>query len=146
MGGIFAREMAREAPDDVRLVISLGSPVKGNPRASNAWRLYEALAGHSVDEARKRIDKEPPPVPTTSVFSRSDGVVAWECTMESQGPTSESVEVLSSHCGIGFHPAALYVVADRLAQPEGTWAPFERKGLRSLMYPDPWRDAPRAAA
>ncbi|HJQ57317.1 MAG TPA: alpha/beta hydrolase [Vineibacter sp.] len=146
LGGIYARELARKAPDDVRLVITLGSPVRGNPKASNAWRLYEALAGHSVDVARSKIDADPPPVPTTSVFSRSDGVVAWECTMEPSGPQSESVEIESSHCGIGFHPASLFVVADRLAQPEGTWAPFDRSGLRSIFYPDPWRGEPRAAA
>ena len=74
-----------------------------------------------------------------------DGVVAWQCCVEQEGARTESIEVRSSHCGLGHHPAALYVIADRLALAEEGWAPFERKGLRSLFYPDPWRNASSAA-
>jgi hypothetical protein len=52
---------------------------------------------------------------------------------------AESIEVESSHCGMGHHPAAVYAVADRLAQKEGEWTPFDRSGWRSLVYPDPNR-------
>lgn len=146
LGGVFARELAKEAPEDVRLVVTLGSPFKGDGRATNVSRLYEMLAGHSVEHARAaRKLHEPPPVPTTAIFSRSDGIVHWECCVEEHGPESESVEVRSSHCGLGHHPAALYVIADRLAQAESGWAPFDRKGLRSLFYPDPRRREMRAA-
>lgn len=143
LGGVFARELAKRAPEDVRLVITLGSPLRGHPKASNAWRLYEALAGHTVDHVRLHIDDSPPPVPMTAIFSRTDGIVAWPCCMVDDGPDKESVEIEASHCGLGHHPAALYVIADRLAQKEGTWAPFDRGGLRSLVYPDPWRGMQR---
>jgi hypothetical protein len=63
-------------------------------------------------------------VPATSIYSRSDGVVAWQSCLDTPGPQSENVEVWSSHCGLGHHPAALLVIADRLAQPEGAWRPF----------------------
>jgi hypothetical protein len=63
-------------------------------------------------------------VPSTALFSRTDGIVAWRSCMEECGPLSESIEVESSHLGIGHHPAALLVIADRLSQPEGEWKPF----------------------
>jgi hypothetical protein len=81
----------------------------------------------------------PPPVPTTAIFSRTDGVCAWQGCMEKSGAQTESIEIESSHCGMGHHPAAVYAVADRLAQKEGQWMPFDRSGWRSLAYPDPHR-------
>jgi hypothetical protein len=138
--------VAKELPDDVRLVITLGSPFKGHPKATRAWQLYEFLAGHSVDEARLGANLHlPPPVPTTAIFSRSDGIVAWQCCMEDDRAHTENVEVPASHCGLAVNPATLYVIADRLAQPEGRWFPFDRSGLRKLIYPDPWRGVRRAA-
>jgi pimeloyl-ACP methyl ester carboxylesterase len=142
LGGIYARELAKEAPEDVRLVITLGAPFTGHPKATNAWRLYELLAGHRIGapEIHEPL-RRPPPVPTTSIFSRSDGVVAWQCSVEHPGPQSESIEVAASHLGIGFNPLTFYAIADRLAQPEGEWRPFERRGLRRCAYPDPHRPA-----
>lgn len=140
LGGVFARELAKRAPEDVRQVITLGSPIKGGPRATHAWWVYELLAGHSVDEASSgSLLHLPPPVPTTAIFSRSDGIVAWQCCVEDRQDHTESVEVWASHCGLGHNPAALYVIADRLAQEEGSWTPFDRSGLRKLVFPDPWR-------
>jgi hypothetical protein len=78
-------------------------------------------------------------VPTTAIFSRTDGICAWQGCMEKTSATSESIEVESSHCGMGHHPAVVYAVADRLAQTEGQWKPFDRGGWRSLVYPDPNR-------
>jgi len=141
LGGIFAREMARRAPEQVRTVITLGSPFAGVPRASNAWRLYEHVSERSVDDypGRERM-KTPPPVPATAIFSRSDGIVAWQGCLEREGPNAENIEVEGSHCGLGHNPVALYAIADRLAQPEGRWRPFDRSGLRSFVYPDPHRE------
>ena len=78
-------------------------------------------------------------MPTTAIFSRTDGICAWQGCMEKTSATSESIEVESSHCGMGHHPAVVYAVADRLAQAEGQWAPFDRSGWRSMVYPDPHR-------
>lgn len=141
LGGVFARELARRAPDKVRSVISLGSPFAGEPHASNAWRLYEAVSQRKVDDwpQRERM-KVAPPVPTTAIFSRTDGIVAWQGCLEREGPMAENIEVESSHCGLGHHPAVLYAIADRLAQAEGQWQPFERNGMRQLIYPDPHRN------
>jgi pimeloyl-ACP methyl ester carboxylesterase len=146
LGGVFARELARRARAQVRSVITLGSPFAGEPRASNAWRLYELASGRRADDwpGRERM-KAAPPVPTTAIFSRSDGIVAWQGCLEREGPAAENIEVSGSHSGLGHNPLALYAIADRLAQPEGRWQRFDRRGLRSLIYPDPLRDA-RAAA
>jgi pimeloyl-ACP methyl ester carboxylesterase len=147
LGGIFAREMARRAPAQVRAVITLGSPFAGAPKASNAWRLYERASRQSVEAwpHRERM-KTPPPVPSTAIYSRSDGIVAWQGCRECEGPLSENIEVEGSHCGLGHNPAVLYAICDRLAQPEGGWRRFERTGLRSLIYRDPHRGPAGAPA
>lgn len=142
LGGIMARELARRAPDQVRSVITLGSPFAGEPRASNAWRIYEAESGMRVHEwAEREQARMPPPVPSTAIYSRSDGIVAWQGCMEQEGPMSENIEIEGSHCGLGHNPLALYAIADRLSQPQGDWKPFERTALRALVYPQPHRDA-----
>ena len=64
------------------------------------------------------------PVPTTSIYSKSDGIVAWRSCLEEEGPERENVEVSCSHTGMGFHPDVLAVIADRLALPEGAWRPY----------------------
>lgn len=146
LGGIYAREIAKTLPDHVRVVITLGSPFAGHPRATNAWRLYELASGRRVveDEVHLASLKQTPPVPTTSIFSRTDGIVAWQCSLEEETDRSENIEVHASHIGMGMNPIALYAIADRLAQPEGTWRRFDhngRRGLKKLLYGDPQRNS-----
>jgi pimeloyl-ACP methyl ester carboxylesterase len=143
LGGVYARELAKMAPEDVRSVITLGTPFTGHPKATNAWRLYELASGDKlVDDARLEALKETPPAPTTSIYSRSDGIVAWRCSVEQETASSENIEVHASHFGIGMNPTALYAIADRLAQPEGKWKRFDRDGhagIKKLLYLDPQR-------
>jgi alpha/beta hydrolase fold len=126
LGGIYARELARRFPADVRQVITLGSPFR-NPSATNVSFLIQwLLSGRWVStaaEIRERL-RTPLSVPTTSIYSRSDGVVSWHSCVEEEGPLRENVEVFSSHVGMGYNPTVLFVTADRLAQPEGTWRPY----------------------
>ncbi|MEA2838982.1 MAG: hypothetical protein QOF41_312 [Methylobacteriaceae bacterium] len=144
LGGIYAREMAKLAADDVRCVITLGTPFTGSPRATNAWRVYELASGERLDSMDNSQFASPPPVPTTSIFSRTDGVVAWQCSVERETATTENIEVEASHIGLGAHPAVVYAITDRLAQPQGAWKKFDHKsGLRSLFYNDPHRKDPR---
>jgi pimeloyl-ACP methyl ester carboxylesterase len=135
LGGLYAREMAKEHPEITRCVITLGTPFTGHPRDTNAWRVYEWLTGTRVGDpdvmAQVRIA---PPVPTTSIFSRSDGIVAWRCSLNEPGPLAENVEVPASHVGMGMNPTALYAIADRLAQPIGQWRPFEVSGARRWFF------------
>lgn len=144
LGGLYARQLAKMMPERVRSVITLGSPFAGSPKATNAWRVYEAVSGQRADHNSNPSFggdmARTPPVPTTAIFSRTDGICAWQGCMEKPGPQTENIEVQgASHCGMGHHPAIVYAVADRLAQVEGTWKPFDRTGWRSLIYPDPAR-------
>ncbi len=129
LGGIYARELAKQAPDDVRQVITLGTPFTGEPEANSASRLFEALNGREHLAPSIRAERRaPPPVPTTSIYSRTDGIVAWRCSIEPPGPRTESIDVpASSHAGMGVNPLVLKIVAQRLAQPEGQWKPYTLK-------------------
>jgi len=126
LGGIYARELARAHPEDVRLVISLGTPFR-DIAATHAARLVPIRPGgralRDAHELRAWL-RTPLPVPTTSIYSRSDGIVAWRSCLEEPGPERENVEVRCSHTGMGFRPEVLTVIADRLAQPEGAWRPY----------------------
>ena len=142
LGGLYARQLAKLMPERVRSVITLGSPFAAGPKATNAWRVYEMASGRRADEEDRRFGgslAQTPPVPTTAIFSRTDGICAWQGCVEKTSAKSESIEVESSHCGMGHHPAAVFAVADRLAQTEGKWKPFDRSGWRSIVFPDPNR-------
>ena len=80
--------------------------------------------------------REPLPVPTTAIFSRSDGIAAGASCRADPAPHTENLEVESSHLGIGHHPVVLLTIADRLAQPEGAWQPFQPpRGWRFPLVP-----------
>src|SRR5258706_7180001 len=125
LGGIFARELAFEIPDELRLVITLSSPFGRNPHASNMRWIYDLMTKNRVDEIDDEMVlriREPLPVPSTAIYSRTDGIVACEtCIEEALCDTNENVEVLGSHSGLGFNVQVLDVIADRLAQPKDAW-------------------------
>lgn len=146
LGGIYARELARHHPDKVRQVITLGSPfrlVQGD--GSNAQALFEALGPlHSPEFASLAVpeaDKAPLEVPSTAIYTRTDGVVKWHTCIEAPGSLRESIEVRGSHSGLGHNPAVVYAVLERLAQREGTWRPFRAPPGARYWYPRPahWR-------
>ena len=135
LGGLYAREMAKEFPAHARCVITLGSPFAGHPRATNAWRFYEVVSGHDVqDPALIEQIRGVPPVPTTSIYSKTDGVVAWQCSLNEDSPLAENIEVHASHIGMGMNPLALYAIADRLRQDPATWQRFDAQGARRWFY------------
>lgn len=130
LGGVIAREAARRASRDVRQVITLGSPFAGDPTANAIRRLYETLSGNRVDSpaASERFASghQPLPVPSTAIFSKTDGMAAWQNCRGATDSITENVEVHSSHFGMVVNPAVFHIIADRLAQPEGQWRPFGR--------------------
>ena len=135
LGGVYARELAKEMPESVRCVITLGSPFAGPPQATNAWWLFERVSGHpEPDAAMQAALREAPPVPTTSIYSRTDGIVAWQCSLNPPGPLAENIEVHASHIGLGLNPLAMVAIADRLAQDPARWKPFDASGLRGLLF------------
>ncbi len=144
LGGIFARELARARPDQVRQVISLGSPFSGaGVQGSNLWPFVEQITGRtppSVSAAVRRRLAEPLQVPMTAIYSRGDGVVNWRsCLQNPLNEMSENIEVRGSHSGMAVNPSVMLAVADRLTQPEFAWEKFRRNGPKSLIFPRPAR-------
>ncbi len=135
LGGVYARETAKEVPDLVRCVITLASPFTGHPRATHAWRVFELLSGQSAhDPVQLERVRRSPPVPTTSIYSRTDGIVAWRCSVNDDEAHTENIEVHASHIGMGLNPLALYAVADRLAQDPQHWRRFDAHGARRWFF------------
>ncbi|HME72187.1 MAG TPA: alpha/beta hydrolase [Myxococcota bacterium] len=129
LGGIYARELARAHPDSVRCLITLGTPFR-DISATHVARLVPIRPGgrslRKAHELRAYL-RTPVPVPTTSIFSKTDGIVHWQSCLEMEGPERENVEVACSHTGMGFHAETLAVVADRLAQPIGKWRYYAKR-------------------
>jgi pimeloyl-ACP methyl ester carboxylesterase len=139
-GGILAREVARQIPSAVRRVVSLGSPFRFRPGdGSHLDVLYEKVEHLQVPMVAERLkpEHERPrlPVPSTAVYSRGDGIAGWEACMEFDGVNSESVEIRGSHVGMGFNPAALIVVGERLAQKSGSWSRFTPPSRFAYLFP-----------
>lgn len=138
LGGVYARELAKLAPTKVRQVITLGSPFSGHPLASTGIRAYEWLSGERIEDMdfdRHHEIRATPPVPTTSVYSKLDGIVAWKCSIESGAGQTENIHLRgATHCGMACSPAALYLLADRLAQNQQNWRPFAPHGAARLLY------------
>lgn len=144
LGGIYAREISRVVPDEVRQVISLGSPFgteDGGGTNPGVARLFEMSTGRSAAQAREEYGfadmQAPPPVPSTAIFSKTDGIAHWRICIERDAPMTDNVEIIGSHCGMAFNPVVLCVVADRLAQPAGRWQRFARSGWRRYLFPGP---------
>ncbi|MFT4769122.1 MAG: pimeloyl-ACP methyl ester carboxylesterase [Glaciecola sp.] len=139
LGGIFARELAREEPARVRQVITLGSPFgRGRHSASYPARLFEAL--NPTDDLPVALDDlhRAPPVPTTAVYSKGDGIVNWRTAFQNldfaHGST-QNIQVRGSHCGMTFNPTVRYVIADRLRQAMDDWQPFSVSGWAKVLVP-----------
>jgi pimeloyl-ACP methyl ester carboxylesterase len=151
LGGLYARELAREYPDVVRSVITMASPFRmRSGDVARATGLYHRLApydprfvGH-LDPEHERPPIEPP---TTSLYVRTDGITRWHTCIDVAGPTTENIEVIGTHSGLMFNLAAIFAIADRLAQPEGDWKPFKPPPLVRAWYPRPasWREAEAVA-
>lgn len=98
LGGIYCRVLAQRHPEKVRLVISLGTPFSGDRRANNAWRVYEAINRHPVDDPPLKDDPSAKPdVPTIAVWSRADGIIAAACARGEEGERDLAIEVPETH-------------------------------------------------
>lgn len=129
LGGVYAREVAKLAPDAVRQVVTLGTPFGALGDANHAGTIYRWLGGDTsqlTPELQARL-RERPPVPTTSVYSKSDGVVCWQGCVQDEGERVQNVEVNASHLGMTSHPEVLRIVLDRLALPENRWKPYRAR-------------------
>jgi pimeloyl-ACP methyl ester carboxylesterase len=132
LGGVFARELAKREPEAVRQVITLGSPMPGHNHASNARRFYEFAAGRRAypPELMARLHEPVPAhIPSTSVYSWTDGIVHWRASLQAEGERRQNIRVAASHCGMGANPWVLRLLAERLSQPEDHWQAHPRGSL-----------------
>ena len=146
LGGVYARHISQHIPEHIRTVITLGTPFSRNMTSGVAVKLYELWNGQKLQKTpTELLDKirKPLPIPYTSIYSKTDCIVAWQCSVcELSSENVEHVEIKGSHLGLGFNPGALWVIADRLAQPENEWQPFSllkikkiRQGLQRAIMP-----------
>ncbi|MCP5468404.1 MAG: alpha/beta hydrolase [Deltaproteobacteria bacterium] len=118
LGGFMAREIARDNPDKVKQVITLGSPVVGGPKYSALSHIYRWM-GHDLDDIEKNIDKRNEKliqVPVTAIYSKSDGVLAWQICVDTLHKHVIHHEVKTSHLGLGFAPEVYQIIAETLAK------------------------------
>jgi len=126
LGGVYARHLAARSPKLVRSTVTLGTPVRPEVRhASNASTLFDSLQAVHVPGHPMLDNGAPLEVPVTAVHTRSDGIVHWETCLIQAADNAENLRVRGSHTGLGFNPAVAYVIADRLAQADGAWKPFD---------------------
>ena len=146
LGGVFALYGTLQAPECVRQVVTLGSPVNVDAEGSQSPRVVKALyrmiahpmgAEVHVMQPRAKLMREHrlPPVPMSCLYTLSDGVVPpQEATIDGDPAMYENIRVAGSHTGLGFNAMVLCIVADRLAQPESRWQPFSPDGVSGAAY------------
>lgn len=124
LGGLYAREVGKLMAPRLRQVITIGTPFNADADHTHAGWLYRLLSNSSTElgPALSQRLRTPPPLRTTSIYSRSDGVVAWQtCRHGRRSRLVQEIEVAGSHIGMGWNREVLDAVADRLAQPPGPW-------------------------
>ncbi len=140
LGGVFAREVARTEPRLIRQVITLGSPFAGLFGDNNARWFYDFLHGAKGMEMAENMVRdilETPPVPTTAIYSKEDGIVPWQyCMEQEENATTQNVQVNGSHFGMGQNPLVLYILANRLRLREENWQKFNPEGFMKYLYPE----------
>ena len=115
LGGVFARELAKLHPDKVDKVVTLGSPFSGSPRANNGWRIYQAVAGHRVDESPVEAEvAQKPPVETVAYWSARDGVVHPRSASGRTDERDRAYPLRCTHMGFVYEREAIEAVAGEL--------------------------------
>jgi pimeloyl-ACP methyl ester carboxylesterase len=138
LGGLYAREIAKLMAPRLRQVITIGTPFNAEADHTRAGWLFRVLSGSSVplDAALCRRLRTPPPLRTTSIYSRSDGIVAWQtCRHQKRSKLVQEIEIEGSHIGMGWNREVLDAVSDRLAQAPGPWRRYVRSTPGGLPAP-----------
>lgn len=111
LGGLIARAYAKQAPEQIAGVITLGTPFSGDPRSNRAWKIYELVADHTVDDPPLDSDRATkPPVPTTAIWSGRDGIIAAEAARGQPHERDRAIEIDCGHFAMSSAPDALEAV------------------------------------
>jgi predicted alpha/beta hydrolase family esterase len=136
-GGVIAREVAKQRPELVRQVITLGSPIADAPEATTLFRIFKRTSEDEITNElmsfMREVGKPLPNVRCVCIYSRSDGIVSADIAQDLVSPNVENIRVNASHFGMTVNPVVLFVIADRLAQPQTDWTPFDANALQWLM-------------
>lgn len=142
LGGVYARQVAKERPDKIRQLITMGSPFSGLTEPNNISWLYSVISGgrkvKNINQAFLDSLPAPAAVPTTAIYSKSDGIVNWKMCMEAEETDiHQNIEVRGSHIGMGSNFSILRILDDRLQLEKYNWEPFQPKGIinRKVLYP-----------
>jgi ferredoxin len=129
LGGVYARFLANHSPEKVRSIITLGSPFTGHePIITYGSYVFDRLnkqKSHELLEKYGGMIHANPTVPSTSIYSKTDGVVKWKYSIQEETAIAENVQVSCGHCALACDPQVIEIIADRLSQPEGDWRKFE---------------------
>ncbi|GAA6136865.1 alpha/beta hydrolase [Arenicella sp. 4NH20-0111] len=119
LGGVIARELARNKPQLIKQIITLGSPVVGGPKYTTFGRFYRAsqVQLNSIEAKVEQREKRPISVPLTAIYSRSDGVVGWQASIDSVNSQTEHLEVNATHLGLGISAEVFKILAQQLSRP-----------------------------
>ena len=136
-GGVIARQAAKQRPELVRHVLTMGSPISDTPEATTIWRIYKRTSPQEITpelmEVLREITTPVEGVRCTCIYSQTDGIVSPYIAQDWVSPIAENIRLYSSHFGMAVNPVVLYVIADRLAQSEDDWRPFGRNIFEKLL-------------
>ena len=142
LGGVYARQLSKLQTSMVRQVITLASPFRGISEANNVAWIYNLITGGKrvadVDPKLLIDLPKPTPVPTTSIYSKQDGVVPWEyCIEMEEDSIHQNIEVRGSHLGMANNPSVLKIITNRLMYTRETWEYFYPQNVVEdlLLYP-----------
>ena len=138
LGGVFARQIAKNNPDIVRQIITLGSPFRGVQKPNNvAWIYNQLVKRKKIEEAAPELIEEfpkPAPVPTTAIYTKEDGVVPWQMCLEEETSIHQNIQVRGSHLGLGVNPAVLKIIANRLPLTAEIWEAFSPQSFAEELF------------
>ena len=140
LGGVFAREIAKARPDLVRQVITLGSPFQDITHPNNVAWIYTLITGgkrvEDTDWALLENMPTPPPVPTTAIYSKEDGIVPWHVCMEKvETAIHQNIQVHGSHFGLGVNTSVFWIISDRLKYNQNNWQHFKpESAVKELLF------------
>ncbi|MFB0611548.1 alpha/beta fold hydrolase [Aurantiacibacter poecillastricola] len=117
LGGLYARVLAHRLPERVDMVVTVASPFSGDRHANRAWKLYEAINDHTVDNPpfAEQVSAKPP-VPTLAVWSARDGIVAPYCSRGEEGESDATLRIDAQHFTLGTSAACIEKILAKMAE------------------------------
>lgn len=138
LGGIYARQIAKERPHLIRQIITMGSPFKALHKPNNANWMHKILTnGQGIDVVDPELIADiplPAPVPTTAIYTKQDGIVPWNACIEVEDDIHQNIEVKGSHLGLGVNNTVLDIIADRLKYSKENWVHYNNEEIAEKHF------------